>query len=130
MSKIVVVGHTVRDPEYHPANGDKKQYVKITVAEDNEYGDLSSYFDCIAFGPYADSIYKNAYKGRFVLVFGRFEQGETYTDKNGNKRRSWTLYPDKVRYLDARKDGASARTAPKQEEPQPDFEEINEDIPF
>ena len=135
MSKIIVIGHTVRDPEYTPANGDKKQYAKITVAEDNEYGDLTSYFDCIVFGPYADSIYKNAYKGRFVAVFGRFEQGETYTDKNGNKRRSWTLYPDKVRYLDPRRDGSSQPAAvPEQKsqtEPTPGgFDEIDEDIPF
>ena len=129
MSKIIVIGHTVRDPEYTPANGDKKQYAKFTVAEDNEFGDLSSYFDCIVFGTYADSIYKNAYKGRFVAVFGRFEQGETYTDKNGNKRRSWTLFPDKVRYLDSRKDGAE-RSVPAQTEPQPQFEEVEEDIPF
>ena len=120
MSKIIVIGHTVRDAEYTSANGDKSQYAKFTVAEDNEYGDLSSYYECIVFGKYADSVYKNAYKGRFLAVFGRFEQGETFTDKNGNKRRSWTLYPEKIRYLDKR----------RKEPEQPAFEEVEEETPF
>lgn len=132
MAKIIVIGRAVRDPEYTPARGEKNQFTKFTIAEDNDFGDLSSYFDCVVFGKYADSAYKNMAKGRLVGVFGTFEQGETFTDRNGNKRRSWSLKVDKIRYLDSRKsDQADPTPAPAESEPVPDgFEQVEEDIPF
>lgn len=146
MANITVVGRAVRDPAYTPANGDKPQYAKFTIAEDHAYGDGTSYFNCVCFGKFADSIYKNLLKGRLVEVVGRFEQDEPYTDRNGNKRREWTLRLERIRYWDSRANGsgnqqtttpattpaATPATVPEQtNEPVPDgFEQIEEDIPF
>ena len=100
MNDITIIGRLTRDPEYTPASANKSQYVKFTVAVDNRFGDGTSFFDVISFGRNADNIDKFLSKGRLVAVNGRMEQGEPYTDRNGNKRRSWTLKAEEVQFLD------------------------------
>lgn len=125
MNTVEQIGRLARDPEYTPKNGDKKQYAKFTIAVDNKYNDLASFFNCIAFGVLADLVDKYLTKGRLVAVKGRHEQGEPYTDSNGKKRRSWTLFADEVEFLDSKKrDKSEAPVAA------PAFEDVTEDIPF
>lgn len=124
MNIVVEIGRLTRDPEYTPKNGDKSQYAKFTVAVDNEYGDLTSFFDCIAFGVLADLIKKYLSKGRLVAVRGRMEQGEQYTDKNGNKRRSWTLKVEKCKFLD------KADSKPADNDLGDSWEQADDDCPF
>ena len=132
MNNITIVGRLVRDPEYTEATGDKSQYAKFTVAVDNEFGDLTSYFDAIVFGRAADNAREYLSKGRQVAVRGRFEQGETFTDKNGNKRRSWTLRAERVEYLGKKSDlAARDGNAPASVPDLPDsWEQADEDNPF
>lgn len=125
MNNIQIVGRLTRDPEYTPKNGDKSQYCRFAVAVDNRFGDLTTYFDCIVFGVVADNVDRYLSKGRQVAVKGRHEQGDTYTDKNGNKRRSWTLRAEEVEFLGSRTDSA----APK-DDPAEDFKDVEEDVPF
>lgn len=132
MNSLTIVGRLGRDPEFHPAQGDKPQFTKITVAVDNEYGDLTSWFDCIAFGTTADNISKFLSKGRQVAVKGRHEQGEPYTDKNGNTRRSWTVRIERIEFLGAKSDlAAKDGNAPASVPDLPDsWEKADEDNPF
>lgn len=124
MNNIQIVGRLTRDPEYTPKNGDKSQYCRFSVAVDNRFGDSTTFFDCIVFGIQADNVDKYLFKGRQVAVRGRHEQGDPYTDKNGNKRRSWTLRADEVEFLGSRNDGAPKDSVAET------FEEIEEDVPF
>lgn len=124
MNNVVEIGRLTRDPEYTTKSGDKSQYVKFTIAVDNEYGDLTSFFDCIAFGTLADLINKYLSKGRLVAVRGRMEQGEPYTDKNGSKRRSWTLKVEKCKFLD------KADNKSKSDDLGDSWQQLDEDNPF
>ena len=125
MNNITIIGRLTRDPEYTPKSGDKSQYARFTVAVDNEYGDLTSFFDCIVFGVTADNVDKYLSKGRQVGVRGRMEQGDQYTDKNGNKRRSWTLRAERVEFLDSKGESKPAET-----ETGDSWEQLDEDAPF
>lgn len=134
MNNITIVGRLTRDPEYTEAKGEKVQRAKFTVAVDNDYGDGASFFDCIVFGKIADTIDKYLCKGRLVSVKGRIEQGETWTDKNGSQRRSWTLYPSFDRGVEFLGGAADSKAKVKPSEApanMPDsFEEAESDIPF
>lgn len=132
MQSTMIIGRLGRDPEYTPAQGDKSQYAKFVVAVDNEFGDLTSWFDCIVFGKTADNVDKYLSKGRQVAIKGRHEQGEPYQDKNGNNRRSWTLRVERIKFLSdssslAAKDGAAPASVPDL----PDtWEQAEDDNPF
>lgn len=134
MIDLTIVGRLGRDPEYHPAQGDKSQFCKFVVACDNRYGDLTSWFDCIAFGRKADNVDKFLSKGRQVAVRGRMEQGEPYTDKNGTMRRSWSVLVDEVEFLGSKtelatkdENGAIVNTVPDINDT---WEQAEEDNPF
>lgn len=128
MNNITLIGRLTRDPEYTASSGDKSQYVKFTVAVDNRFGDQASFFDCICFGKNADNIDRYLSKGRQVGVRGRMEQGDPYTDKNGNKRRSWTVRTEEVEFL-----GSKGESKPETESNTvhyDSFEQLEEDCPF
>ena len=132
MQSLMIVGRLGRDPEYVAAQGEKSQYAKFTVAVDNEFGDLTSWFDCIVFGKTADNVNKYLSKGRQVSIKGRHEQGEPYEDKNGNKRRSWTLRVERIKFLSDKSDLVDkSGTAPASVPDLPDsWEQAEEDNPF
>lgn len=132
MQSLFIVGRLGRDPEYFDAQGEKSQFCKLVVAVDNEFGDLTSWFDCIVFGKTADNVKKYLSKGRQVAIKGRHEQGETYTDKNGNNRRSWTVRVERIKFLSDKTDlAANTGTAPASIPDLPDtWEQAEEDNPF
>ena len=135
MNSLVIIGRLTRDPEYTPTSGDKSQYAKYTVAVDNEFGDLTSFFDCVSLGNQADNIYKYLTKGRQVAIKGRHEQGDKYTDKNGNSRRSWTGRVERIEFLGTMAELASMEvTKPLPSATDADlgdsWEKAEEDCPF
>lgn len=135
MNSTTIVGRLGRDPEYTAAKDGKSQYVKIAVAVDNEFGDLTTWFDCIAFGSTADNIDKYLKKGRQVAIKGRHEQGEPFTDKNGNNRRSWTLRIERIEFLADKsslveRDGNAPTSVPDLPEPTDSWQQAEEDCPF
>ena len=135
MNSLTIVGRLTRDPEYTPANGNVSQYTKYTVAVDNEFGDLTSFFDCVSFGNQADNVYKFVRKGRQVAVKGRMEQGDKYKDKNGNDRRSWSVRVERIEFLGTKAETASVNDAfPEPAKPTNDipdsWEKAEEDCPF
>lgn len=135
MNSITIVGRLTRDPEYTPANGNKSQYSKFTVAVDNEFGDLTSFFDCVSFGNQADNVSKFVKKGRQVAIKGRMEQGDKYKDKNGNERRSWSVRVERIEFLGTKSELASKGDSFPQPLPAVDdlpdsWEQAEEDNPF
>lgn len=124
MATIHIIGRLTRDPEYTEAQNGRSQRVNFTIAEDNEHGDNASFFDCVAFGKSADVIDKWTHKGKLVYIKGSMEQGDTYTDKSGNKRRSWSVWVERCRFLDTK--GKSEESTDKGDS----WKKQQEDIPF
>ena len=131
MNNITLVGRLTRDPVYTPAQDGKSQRANFTIAVDNRIGDRASFFDCVAFGKTADVVDKWTHKGKQISVKGRMEQGDPYTDKNGNTRRSWSVFTEGLELLGSKSDGSGERSREVPPEDVPDsFEEAEDDIPF
>ena len=92
MNNHIIHGRLVRDPELTPRqNSDSSDRVNFTVAVDRRYGDETDFFDCVAFGRTAEVIDKYFSKGKEIIVSGE-GQLHSYTDKNGVKRKSYSIF--------------------------------------
>lgn len=124
---FIIKGRLTRDPDYTPANGEKKQYCKFSVAVSRHRGDEADFVDCIIFGKRADVIREFFSKGKEIRVIGS-HQCEKYTDKNGNTRKHWTLFVDDFGFSGSKSDnitgGSDALSGAN------GFEEVEADIPF
>ena len=84
-------GRLVRTPELTPrANSDGSDRCNFTVAVDARFGDETYFYDCVIFGKRAGVVAKYFDKGSEIVLFGEGQQ-RSYTDKNGVKRKSYSV---------------------------------------
>ena len=126
MNKHIIHGRLVRDPELVRGSEESKDRAKFTVAVDRSYGDEADFIDCIVFGKRAAVIEKYYHKGKEILVEGEGRTG-SYTDKNGIKRKTYTIVVGSFDFCGSAKDNNSKQT---QLDLPDSFEEQSEDIPF
>lgn len=127
MNIQMIHGRFTRDPELKKGSEASKDRCNFTVAVDRRYGDETDFFDCVVFGKRAEVISKYFRKGSEIVLSGE-GQIRSYDDKNGVRRKAYSILVSDFDFCGSKADGT--HSAPKQEESQPDFEEINEDIPF
>ena len=127
MNKHTIHGRLVRDPEITSGAEPKNDRCKFTVAVDRRFGDETDFFDCVMFGKRASVIDKYFRKGSEIILEGE-GQLRAYDDKNGVRRKAYSIVVSEFDFCGSKADGQAS--APTQEEPQPTFKEINEDIPF
>ena len=126
MNKHIIHGRLTRDPELVRGSEESKDRAKFTVAVDRSYGDEADFIDCIVFGKRAAVIEKYYHKGKEILVEGEGRTG-SYTDKNGIKRKTYTIVVGSFDFCGSAKDNNSNQT---QLDLPDSFEEQSEDIPF
>ena len=131
MNIHIIHGRLVRDPEFTTGDEPKNDRCKFTVAADRRYGDEADFFDCIIFGKRALVIEKYFFKGSEIILFGE-GQIRSYEDKNGVKRKSYSITVSDFDFCGSKKDNpiSSDPTPSNEPSPEPSFEEINEEIPF
>ena len=117
-------GRLVRDPELTPrANSESSDRCNFTVATDRKYGDEADFYDCVMFGKRAGVIDKYFSKGSEIVVVGE-GQIRSYTDKNGNKRKAYSVVVADFDFCGSK----------KQEQNETDlgdnWEQFDEDNPF
>lgn len=131
-------GRMVRDPEFVQDADPKKTRAKFTIAVDrrNKTKADADFVDCIAFGKSAEMINEYFSKGRGIMVDGPI-QIDSYTDRDGNKRKATTLIVDSWSFDGSpRKDRDDAPA--EQSDPlawangaaADSFEAVEEDVPF
>lgn len=120
MNIKIIKGRLTRDPEYTSKPEESKSFVKFTVATDRRYGDGADYHDCIIFGKRAAVIDKYFSKGSEISCYGE-ERHEPYTDKNGVKRKSITLFVDNFDFCGSKSDGKKTDDS---------WNQFDEDNPF
>lgn len=125
MNIHMIHGRLTRDPEYVQGDEPNKSRAKFTVAVDRRYGDETDFFDCVVFGKRAAVIDKYFNKGSEIVLTGE-AQIRSYEDKNGVKRKAYSVLVSDFDFCGSKSDGSK----PTQTEPEPHFEEITEDIPF
>ena len=151
LNQIVIMGRLTRDPELR-RTGTGTAVTSFTLAVDRDFvpkdgGERETDFiDCVAWRNTGEFVSKYFQKGRMAVVTGRL-QIRSWTDKEGNKRRSAEIVADSVYFGDSRRDSGdnansfsapaySAPAAPAYSapaaEPASDFAMLDDDsqLPF
>ena len=114
LNHIVIMGRLTRDPELR-RTGTGVAVTSFTVAVDRDFGKNENgeretdFIDCVAWRQTGEFVSKYFTKGRMAVVSGRL-QIRSWTDKDGNKRRTAEVVADNVYFGDSKRDGDS--TAP------------------
>jgi single-strand DNA-binding protein len=104
------MGRFVRDPDMRQsAKGDA--ICNFTLAVDRDFKDANGerqadFIDFVAFRRTAEFIGKYFTKGRMAVVAGHL-QIDSYTDKDGIKRRAAKVVTEEIRFADSRRDDAA-----------------------
>lgn len=123
MNNHTIHGRLVRDPELTPRkNSDSSDRVNFTVAVDRRFGDETDFIDCVAFGKTAELIDKWMSKGREIIAWGEGHI-HSYTDKNGVKRKSYSISVDGFDFCGSKSDSKSTASGDT-------WNQFDEDNPF
>ena len=110
LNHIVIMGRLTRDPELR-RTGSGIAVASFTVAVDRDFGSRdggekeTDFIDCVAWRQTGEFVSKYFTKGRMIVVSGRL-QIRSWTDKEGNKRRSAEVVADNCYFGDSKKDSA------------------------
>ena len=106
LNHIVIMGRFVRDPELRrTASGVAVASFALAVERDfaakNGGEKETDFIDCVAWRQTGEFVSKHFNKGRMACVSGRL-QIRSYTDKDGNKRRTAEIVADNVYFADSK----------------------------
>ena len=128
LNVCTIMGRLTRDPELR-RTGSGVAVASFTLAVDRDYNPKdggekeTDFIDCIAWRGAGEFVSKYFSKGSMAIVSGRL-QVRTWTDKDGNKRRSTEVVAENVYFGEAKKGNA---------QPAQDFamvEDPDEHLPF
>lgn len=133
INKVILMGRLTADPELKTANSGTS-IVQFTVAVNRAYSkdeQKTDFIDCTAFNKKAEFLSKYFRKGSSVIVFGNI-QVDSFTDKDGNKRKSTRIIVDEVQFGESKQN--KTEEVETTETVMPTFEELNleeqENLPF
>ena len=134
LNHITIMGHFTRDPELR-RTGTGVAVTSFTLAVDRDYAAESKeretdFIDCVAWRQTGEFVSKYFTKGRMAVVSGRL-QIRSWTDKDGNKRRTAEVLADNVYFGDSKKTDTAAPSTPQA--PANDFAMLDDDdahLPF
>ena len=108
LNHITIMGRLTKDPELR-RTGSGVAVVSFTLAVDRdipnkETGERETDFiECVAWRQTGEFVGKHFSKGRMAVVYGRL-QIRSWTDKDGNKRRTAEVVADSVYFGDSKKE--------------------------
>ena len=108
LNHITIMGRLTRDPELR-RTGSGVAVASFTLAVDRDFGKNENgeretdFIDCVAWRQTGEFVSKYFTKGRMAVVSGRL-QIRSWTDKDGNKRRTAEVVADNVYFGDSKRD--------------------------
>ena len=108
LNHIVIMGRLTRDPELR-RTGSGVAVASFSLAVDRDFAPKdggereTDFIDCVAWQRTGEFVSKYFTKGRMAVVSGRL-QIRSWTDKDGNKRRSAEVVADNVYFGDSKRD--------------------------
>ena len=108
LNHITIMGRLTRDPELR-RTGSGIAVASFTLAVDRDFGKNDNgeretdFIDCVAWRQTGEFVSKYFTKGRMAVVSGRL-QIRSWTDKEGNKRRTAEVVADNVYFGDSKRD--------------------------
>ena len=139
MNSVVLVGRLAQDPELRYIAGTGMPVATFTLAVNREFTNKKGerevdFIDIQAWNKQAETVANYLKKGNMVSVNGSIRV-ETYTDKEGNRRRSFKINANRVEFLIT--DRQTKQTQPSEPTFEPSFGEDFEftavddtDLPF
>ena len=112
LNHITIMGRLVRDPELR-RTGSGVAVASFTVAVDRDFGGRdggekeTDFIDCVAWRQTGEFVSKYFTKGSMIVVSGRL-QIRSWTDKDGNKRRTAEVVADNCYFGDSKRDEGSS----------------------
>ena len=148
LNHIVLMGRLTRDPELR-RTGSGIAVASFTIAVDRDFSGKDSgeketdFVDIVAWRQTGEFVSKYFTKGRMAVVSGRL-QIRSWTDKDGNKRRSAEVVADHVYFGDSKKESSGGEsysgnygggyTAPAYQQPGEELPELDDEetgeLPF
>ncbi len=117
LNTIQIMGRLTRDPELRRA-GSGLAVTSFTVAVERDFPNKDTgerevdFIDCVAWRQTGEFVSKYFTKGRMIIVSGRL-QIRSWTDKDGNKRKTAEVVAENCYFGDSKKDvTTSASTVP------------------
>lgn len=111
LNHIVIMGRLTRDPELR-RTGSGIAVASFTVAVDRDFAPRdggereTDFIDCVAWRQTGEFVSKYFTKGSMIVVSGRL-QVRSWTDKDGNKRRTAEIVADNVYFGESRRSSES-----------------------
>ena len=108
LNHITIMGRLTRDPELR-RTGSGIAVASFTVAVDRDFGGRdggekeTDFIDCVAWRQTGEFVSKYFTKGSMIVVSGRL-QIRSWTDKDGNKRRTAEVVADNCYFGDSKRD--------------------------
>jgi single-strand DNA-binding protein len=124
MNSHFIHGRLARDPEFTQGSEPTKGRCNFTVATDRRYGDEADFFDCVIFGKRAGVVDKYFSKGSEIVLIGE-GQIRSYEDKNGVKRRSYSVVVQDFDFCGSKRENQKQSVSDVS-----GFEPNDDDIPF
>lgn len=129
VNKVILIGRLGRDPELKHTQGGKA-FCTFSIAVSEKWGEgeeRTEWFDVAVFTKSAEACAKFLGKGSAVYVEGRLQSREW--EKDGVKRRSFTVNAFDVKFLSQKKDNATTPAADPFGEPV-NAKFPDDDLPF
>ncbi len=107
LNHITIMGRLTRDPELR-RTGSGVAVASFTVAVDRDFSGRdggereTDFIDCVAWRNSGEFVSKYFTKGSMIVVSGRL-QIRSWTDKEGNKRRTAEVVADNVYFGESRR---------------------------
>ena len=111
LNHITIMGRLTRDPELR-RTGSGIAVASFTVAVDRDFSGRdggekeTDFIDCVAWRQTGEFVSKYFTKGSMIVVSGRL-QIRSWTDKEGNKRRTAEVVADNCYFGESRRSGDS-----------------------
>mgnify|MGYP000999238395 CR=1 FL=1 len=107
INRVVLIGRMVKDPELKYTQGGSS-VTNFSIANNRTYTvstgekkELTSFFNCIAWGKMGEVIVQYCKKGQRIAVEGRLQQ-RSWDDQNGNKRYVVEVVVENFQFLSAK----------------------------
>ena len=114
LNHIVIMGRLTRDPELR-RTGSGVAGASFTVAVDRDFSGRdggerdTDFIDCVAWRNSGEFVSKYFTKGSMIVVSGRL-QIRSWTDKDGNKRRTAEVVADNVYFGESKRSTEGGNT--------------------
>lgn len=112
LNNITLMGRLTAEPDYRTTQSGVA-FARFTLAVERDYQQngekQTDFLDITAWRSTADFVSKYFHKGQLVAVNGSL-QTDTYTDKDGNKRKSWNVQAQHVYFAESKRDGSQQQS--------------------